>query len=53
MVRHDGTGRAEIEERERAATRAADAHYIQLHISTHDSKVPYRECPRCKDRGWR
>jgi len=41
------------EEQEREATRAADEHYTRLHNAAHDPRVPYKECPRCKERGWR
>lgn len=47
------TGRAEIEERERAATRAADAHYQTLHNAAHDLRVPYHLCKVCKEKKWR
>ena len=53
MVKHDGTGRAEIEAREQAATRAADVHYTRLHLARHDQRVPYRDCSQCKAVGWR
>lgn len=52
-MRHDGNGAAEIAERERAATAAADAHYTRLHNAQHDPRTPYGKCERCKERGWR
>ena len=49
----NGTGKREIEEREQAATRAADDHYMYLHNARHDSRIPYKKCVACLKEGWR